>query len=100
MDAFRDRPIQPLSHLSARVFTRSYGTSASAAKGTGYRTRNRLGLARTIHEPAACECDLRAVGGVARPDRSSECHRHACVAIGPCALPPAHISHSRLAVHE
>src|SRR5439155_1967852 len=58
------------------------------------------GLARTIHEPAACERDLPAARCVANPGRSSECAPHACVATGVRALRSAGISHSRLAVHE
>ena len=31
------------------------------------RTGENLVLARTIHEPAACKCDLRAVRGAVQP---------------------------------
>src|SRR5207245_7238901 len=57
-------------------------------------------LARTIHEPAACERDLPADRCVAGPGRSSTCHRHACVATGSRALRSTGITRSRLAVHE
>ena len=39
---FRDRPIQPLSHLSASVLTRTYLGRARAAKGTGCRSGYRM----------------------------------------------------------
>ena len=68
--------------------------------GRGLHDEAAAELARTIHEPAACERRLPAIRCVARPGRSSSCSQHGCVAAGPCSLRLADIRHSRLAVHE
>jgi hypothetical protein len=60
LNGFRDRPVQPLRHLSAAVFTRSYGVRASDRTGTGYRSVYRLGLVRASQTtPGAREACAR-----------------------------------------
>ena len=50
---FRDRPVQPLRHLSARVFTRTYAVGASAAGDAGYSFVRELATPTAVYSDRA-----------------------------------------------